>query len=137
MPRVKPGPWKWAIYYTHVPIWVGMGKDRRMVLDPLIYGWWGYDAWVDWEYRAIYDTKEEAEKDAAEFVKEDPERWEGVIHVAPTLKLTGEEFLVTKHKEDVARADREAEEWGRKHDAEVARLEASLKAQGWTVKGKA
>lgn len=136
MPRVKPGPFKWTVYYTWVPLWVGRGKDRHMDLDVYIGGWWALDAWADWEYRAVYDTKEEAEREAEEIIASDPEKWSGVVHVAPTLTFKGDEILVTKLKEEVARRDREADEWGKKHDAEAERLEASLRAQGWTITHK-
>lgn len=133
MPRVKQGPFKWTIYYTHVPIWWGTGKDRRMVLDPLIFGWWGLDAWCDWEYRAVYDTKEEAEREIAEIVASDPERWAGVVHAAPTLKLKGEEAVLSVIKAERERRDWEIEEnerkWKAKYDAEVARLNRIIQAE--------
>lgn len=140
MPRVKPGPYKWAIYYTWVPLRMGPKGKEWIELRTFINSWWSLDAWSDREYCALYDTKEEAEKDAAEIVASDPGMWAGIVHVAPTQRKFGEEKIVSviraeeaRREEEQREADRRFQEW---YEAETKRIDKLLKATGWTVKGK-
>lgn len=124
MPKVKPGPYKWAIFHTWSPLtW---GPEKWINFRTFIGGWWSLDAWSDREYCALYDTKEEAEKEVAEFLAEDPDRWTGIIFVCPTLRRLGEEKVVSVIKAKEAREEQERIESDRRfqawYDAETKRL---------------
>jgi len=124
VPKVKPGPYKWAIFYTWRPLtW---GPDRWPNFRAFIGGWWCIDAWSDREYCALYDTKEEAEKEVAEINASDPSEWAGTIFVCPTLRRLGEEKVVSVIKAEEARkkaerieSDRRFQAW---YDAENVRI---------------
>lgn len=110
MPRVAKGPWKWAIFYTHTPLLLGRRGEEYVNLRTFIYGWWSLDAWSDREYCALYDTKEEAEKDKAWIVKGDEDTWQGIVHVAPTKRRLGEERVVSEIRAKQAREEAEKKE---------------------------
>ena len=131
MPRVKQGSFKWTVYHTWTPL--RFGPEKWINFKTFIGGWWGLDAWCDWEYRAVYDTKEEAEREAAEIIASDPGRWAGIVYVAPTVTLKGEEAVLSVIKAERERRDREIDEnerkWKAKYDAEVARLNRIIQAE--------
>lgn len=124
MPKAKPGPYKWAIFHTWMPLtW---GPEKWPNFQTFIGGWWSLDAWSDREWCALYDTKEEADKEAAEIIATDPGEWSGKVFVAPTLRRFGEEKIVSVIKAEEARkeadraeADRRFKAW---YDAEEKRL---------------
>jgi len=126
VPKVKPGPYKWAIFYIWRPLTLGPKGKEWINFQTFIGGWWSLDAWSDREYCALYDTKEEAEKEAAEIVASDPGEWSGQVFVCPTLRRFGEEKIVSVIKAEAARKEAERIESDRRfqawYDAEQKRL---------------
>lgn len=102
-------------------------KGREWVnFQTFIGAWWSFDTWSDREYCALYDTKEEAQKDADWIIATDPAHWTGIVYVAPTLRRLGEEKIVSVIKTEKARkeaerieSDRRFKEW---YDAEHVRI---------------
>lgn len=138
MPRSKPGPYKWAIFYTHTPLLLGMRGKEWINLHTFIYGWWGLDAWCDREYCALYDSKEEAEKDAA-WLREH-EDFKDCTFVAPTLRRFGEEKIVSVIRAEEARKEAQRKEDDARFEkwylGEKARLDAHFEATRRINEGK-
>ena len=68
----------------------GRKGEEWIDLESQIGGFWALDAWSDREYCAVFDTKEEAEREKDWIIREVPD-FEGSVFVSPTARCCGKE----------------------------------------------